>query len=60
MTECYCHQTTDGKVIICHIHYGRLMEDSSINYCLLTDEKMGVEVEELYGIKIIRTSPHLK
>jgi len=36
------------------------MEDSSINYCLLTDEKMGVEVEELYGIKIIRTSPHLK
>lgn len=58
MAECGCHLTDEGLLYVCPLHYGRMLEDSTVDYGLLTtpDE----EFIKLHGIPVVLTEEFKK
>lgn len=52
MTKCYCGIIEDGGVLVCHIHYKRLLEDSNLQF--LNKPSDDVKIEYIGNIPIIR------
>jgi hypothetical protein len=50
MTECYCGTVEGNKVLVCHIHYKNLMEDSNLQFNKSSDD---VKIEYIHNIPII-------
>lgn len=59
--QCECHLFTDedGKqfLMVCPMHYGRMLQDSSIDYGLCTNVEANKELSEKYGVPIFLDTP---
>ncbi len=57
--ECELVEDKSGKYLfVCPMHYGKMLEDSTIDYGLLTNIEVNEELSEKYGVPIVVTCQH--
>ena len=58
--NCECCITEDGIWYICPMHYGRLLQDSTIKYGLATDEDTYEELKKKLGLPKLHLTSYEK